>query len=83
MGRLDEAVEQLRRAVRIQESGEATAYFRRSVEAKPGSAVARLGLMEGYLATGRTDLARAEYEALRRLNPELARAAGTVFGPGS
>jgi Flp pilus assembly protein TadD len=50
LGRLDDAV----------------AHFRRAVALQPDLAVARLGLARAYSALGRTELAREQYETLRR-----------------
>lgn len=51
---------------------DAVAQFRRAIELGGDAALARLGLVQAYLALGRTVLAREEYETLRALDPRLA-----------
>ena len=60
---------------------EAVTRFRRAIELGGDVASARLGLAQAYLALGRGALAREEYEALRALDPRLARRIGAAFPP--
>jgi tetratricopeptide (TPR) repeat protein len=83
LGRLPAAVEQVRLAVRLQGPEGALRFFGRAREANPQVAVIRLGLMEAYLASGRLDLARAEHEAMRTMQPDLARAVEGATSHGS
>lgn len=61
---------------------DAVTRFQRAIELGGDVASARLGLVLAYLALDRSALAREEYEALRALDPRLARRAGAAFPPG-
>ena len=47
-------------------------YFRSASEWRPTAPIPRLGLIEAYLRLGDREQARQEYQALSRLDPELA-----------
>lgn len=51
---------------------EAIPHFRRAIEARPQEPFPHYGLAQAYLAVGQPDVARAEYEALRALDRNLA-----------
>ncbi len=51
---------------------EAIEHFRRAIELKPEAPYPHFGLARAYLALGKTDLARAEYEVVKRLDPGIA-----------
>jgi tetratricopeptide (TPR) repeat protein len=70
-GRLAGAVEEVRTALRLQRTGEVTAYFEWALRANPDAVVIRLGLIEIHRAAGRDDLAAGHIDALRSLNPAL------------
>jgi hypothetical protein len=54
-------------------------HFRQAIGREPAAANARLGLVRAHLAVGETDVAGLEYEALRRLDPILAREVAAAF----
>jgi tetratricopeptide (TPR) repeat protein len=51
---------------------EAIDRFGQALQASPGNAVAMLGLARSHLHLGQKDLARADYETLKKLDPQLA-----------
>jgi protein O-mannosyl-transferase len=59
---------------------EAAPYFRRAVELRPRATGLRYALVQAYLSSGDRQRARAEYEVLRRLDPQLASRVGAAFG---
>ncbi|PYM54507.1 MAG: hypothetical protein DMD79_24475, partial [Candidatus Rokuibacteriota bacterium] len=60
---------------------DAIARFRHAIELGGDAASAHFGLIQAYLALGRTTVAREEYETLRTLDPELAGRIRVVFPP--
>lgn len=54
-------------------SREAVGYLRRATEVRPDSALPRFWLVRADLALGDVDSARAEYEILKKLAPDMAR----------
>jgi hypothetical protein len=47
-------------------------YFEEAARHRPEAPVPRLGLVRAWLTLGDVERARAEFEVLRRLHPELA-----------
>jgi hypothetical protein len=82
-GQPGEAAHVLYGALEIGRPEAVAAFFREAASARPGEAVLRLGLVQAYLALGRPDLARPEYEILATLDPGLAEVgAGTLKSAG-
>jgi tetratricopeptide (TPR) repeat protein len=72
MGRRQEAVDRLAEGLRYVSPAVMVQYFRSASEWRPTAPIPRLGLIEAYLRLGDREQARQEYQALSRLDPELA-----------
>jgi Flp pilus assembly protein TadD len=72
MGRRQEAVDRLAEGLRYVSPAGMVQYFRSASEWRPTAPIPRLGLIEAYLRLGDREQARQEYQALSRLDPELA-----------
>jgi len=79
-GRPAEVVETMAGAWRLYEPAALVPYFEAAVRHRPESPVARLGLARAWRAVGALDRARAEDDALRRLDPGLAGLAAAAAG---
>jgi Flp pilus assembly protein TadD len=78
-GRPSEALDVLRQASDGSSPEEVIDFFSEALVARPGDASLRLGLLQGYLTSGRVDLAREQYAVLRRLHPSLSVSVGALL----
>jgi protein O-mannosyl-transferase len=59
----------------------ALSYLLRACELRPDEPIAHLNLARVYRALGKSDLAQAELEVVRKLNAPLVRSLGSEFAP--
>jgi tetratricopeptide (TPR) repeat protein len=78
-GRPSEALDVLRQASDGNSPEDVIAFFSGALVARPDDASLRLGLLQAYLTSGRVDLAREQYEVLRRLDPSLSVSVGALL----
>jgi hypothetical protein len=70
-GRPSEAIDVLGQATIVSPPDQVIAFYSQALAARPDEASLRLGLLKAYLAVGRPELARQQYQALRQRNPSL------------